>query len=147
MIWDVNVWTTLFTVVPCHYFSLISVRLESVPLNFFVILFLIALLYFVPLQYTFLEKIVCQQANIFTDFMRIQLSVEANFRKKICDLNARSIFESPICKFPIQAFLGFDFRNFTAVYSSNQFSSPLVLLSNYNLNGFCFHVFLYVSPH
>ena len=51
----------------------------------------------------------------------------------------------------IQAFLvfrGFDFHNFlfTAVYNSILFSSPLVLLSNLNLRGFCFRGF-FLSPH
>ena len=54
--------------------------------------------------------------------------------------------------FWVQAFLnfrGFDFRNFrfTAVYNSILFSSPLVLLSNLDLRGFCFPLFFYVSPH
>jgi hypothetical protein len=52
----------------------------------------------------------------------------------------------------IQAFLdfrGFDFRNFlfNAAYNSILFSSPLVLLSNLDLCGFCFRGFLFVSPH
>ena len=52
----------------------------------------------------------------------------------------------------VQAFLdfrGFDFRDFqfNAVYNSILFSSPLVLLSNLDLRGFCFPVFLCVSPH
>ena len=52
----------------------------------------------------------------------------------------------------VQAFLdfrGFNFLDlrFTAVYNSILFSSPLVLLSNLNLRGFCFCSFLYVSPH
>ena len=52
----------------------------------------------------------------------------------------------------IQAFLdfrGFDFRDFwfTAVYNSILFSSPLALLSNLNLRGFCFCSFIFVSPH
>ena len=52
----------------------------------------------------------------------------------------------------VQAFLdfrGFDFRNFrfTTVYNSILFSSPLVLLSNLDLHGFCFRGFYFVSPH
>ena len=51
----------------------------------------------------------------------------------------------------IQAFLdfrGFDFRDFqfNAAYISILFSSPLVLLSNIDLRGFCFRVFC-VCPH
>ena len=43
-------------------------------------------------------------------------------------------------------FRSFEFRNFwfTMVYNSILFSSPLVLLSNLNLPGFCFRVFLCV---
>ena len=52
----------------------------------------------------------------------------------------------------IQAFLdfrGFVFHNFqfTAVYNSILFSSPLVLLSNLDLHGFCFSGFISVSQH
>ena len=51
----------------------------------------------------------------------------------------------------IQEFLDFrcfDFCNFrfNAVYNSFLFSSPLVLLSNLDLRGFCFRIF-FVSPH
>ena len=51
--------------------------------------------------------------------------------------------------FQVQAFLyfhGFDFRDFrfTAVYNSILFSSPFVLLSNLDLHGFFFCVFLCV---
>ena len=48
----------------------------------------------------------------------------------------------------VQVFRGFDFRDFrfTAVYNSIIFSSPLLLLSNLDLRGFCFHVFFSVSP-
>ena len=51
----------------------------------------------------------------------------------------------------VQAFLdfrGFDFRDFqfNAVYNSILFSSPLVLLSNLDLRGFCFLGF-FVCPH
>ena len=35
----------------------------------------------------------------------------------------------------------------TAVYNSILFSSPLVLLSNLDLRGFCFLGFIFVSPH
>ena len=57
-----------------------------------------------------------------------------------------------VCRFLIQAFLdffGFDFCGFrfTAVYNSILFSSPLVLLSNLDLRGFCFRGFSFVSPH
>ena len=53
---------------------------------------------------------------------------------------------------PIQVFLNFrsfDFRGFqfTAVYNSILFSSPLVLLSNLHLRGFCFRGFFLESPH
>ena len=52
----------------------------------------------------------------------------------------------------LQAFLdfrGFDFRDFrfTVVYDSIPFFPPLVLLSNFDLHGFCFRVFFFVSPH
>ena len=43
-------------------------------------------------------------------------------------------------------FLGFDFRDFQ-LYNSIQFSSPLVILSNLDLRGFCFRGFLFVSPY
>ena len=48
----------------------------------------------------------------------------------------------------LQAFLdfrGFDFRNFgfTAVYNSIIFPSPLVLLGNLDLRGFCFRGFIF----
>ena len=51
--------------------------------------------------------------------------------------------------FQAQAFLdfrGFDFRNFlfNAVYNSILFFSPLVLLCNLDLCGFCFCIFLCV---
>ena len=51
----------------------------------------------------------------------------------------------------VQAFLdfrGFDFRKFwfTSVDDSNLFSSPLVLLSDLHLRGFCFSV-IFLSPH
>ena len=51
----------------------------------------------------------------------------------------------------IQAFLdfrGLDFCDFwfSAVYNSILFSSPLVLLSNLDLRGFCFHVFFMCAP-
>ena len=51
----------------------------------------------------------------------------------------------------LQAFLdfrGFDFRDFqfTAVYNTILFSTPLVLLSHLDLRGFCFCVF-FVSPN
>ena len=54
--------------------------------------------------------------------------------------------------FVIQAFLdfrSFDFRNFqfNAVYNSFLFSFRLVLISNIDLQGFCFSGFLFVSPH
>ena len=46
-------------------------------------------------------------------------------------------------------FLGFDFSDFpfNGVYNYILFSSPLVLLSNLDLCGFCFPRFCYVSPH
>ena len=46
-------------------------------------------------------------------------------------------------------FRGFDFCNFrfSAIYNSILFSSPLVLLSNLDLRGFCFLGFLFESPH
>ena len=52
----------------------------------------------------------------------------------------------------VQAFLdfrGFDFRNFrfNEVYNSILFSSPLVLLSNLYIRGFCFRGLFFVSPH
>ena len=52
----------------------------------------------------------------------------------------------------LQAFLDFhscDFHNFgfTMVYKCILFSSPLVLLSNLDLRGFCLCGFLFVSPH
>ena len=52
--------------------------------------------------------------------------------------------------FIIQAFLdfcSFNFCNFwfTPVYNSILFSSPLVLLSNLNLRGFCFSMFFFVQ--
>ena len=52
----------------------------------------------------------------------------------------------------VQAFLdfrGFEFRNFqfNVVYNSILFSSPLVLLSNHDLQGFCFRCLFFVSPH
>ena len=46
----------------------------------------------------------------------------------------------------IQAFLDFLNFQFYSVYNSILFSSPLVLLNNLNLQGFCFHGFC-VSPH
>ena len=51
----------------------------------------------------------------------------------------------------LQAFLNFrsfDFRNFrfNAVYNAILFSSPLVLVSNLDLRGFCFRVF-FMYPH
>jgi hypothetical protein len=51
----------------------------------------------------------------------------------------------------VQAFLdfrGFDFRNFgfNVIYNSILFSSPLVLLSNLDLRGFCFPGF-FMCPH
>ena len=54
--------------------------------------------------------------------------------------------------FKVQAFLdfgGFDFGDFrfNAVYNSILFSSPLVLLSNLDLLGFCFRGFIFVLPH
>ena len=54
--------------------------------------------------------------------------------------------------FILQAFLdfcGFDFRDFrfNAVCNSIIFSSPLVLLCNLDLRGFCFLHFFYVSLH
>ena len=52
---------------------------------------------------------------------------------------------------PVQAFLDFlvfDFRGFqfTAIYNSILFSSPLALLSNLDLRGFCFRGFSFGSP-
>ena len=57
-----------------------------------------------------------------------------------------------ITKCAIQAFLdfrGFDFNDFrfNAVYNSILFSSPLVLLSNLDLCGFCIPGLFYVSLH
>ena len=51
----------------------------------------------------------------------------------------------------LQAFLdfcGFDFRDFqfNKINNSILFSSPLVLLSNLDLRGFCFRGFYFVSP-
>ena len=66
------------------------------------------------------------------------------------DSRKRYIFFS--VQFHIQAFLnfrGFDFHDFrfTTVYNSILFSSPLVLLSNLDLHGFCFCAITFVSPH
>ena len=55
-------------------------------------------------------------------------------------------------KINVQAFFDFcsfhfrDFR-FNAIYDSILFSSPLVLLSNLNLHGFCFPRFFFMCPH
>ena len=61
---------------------------------------------------------------------------------------------SPLLKdlYQVQAFLDFrdfDFRDFrfTSVYNSILFSSPLVLLSNLDLRGFCFHSFSFGYPY
>ena len=66
--------------------------------------------------------------------------------------NSRPSFSQNLHVGPIQAFLdfrGFDFRDFrfTAVYNSILFSSPLVLLSNLDLRGFCFGGFFLESRH
>ena len=74
---------------------------------------------------------------------------------RIC-MNIRQSFvdsiQNEISKNTVQAFLdfrGFDVHDFqfNAVYNSILFSSPLVLLSNLDLHGFCFRGFSFVSPH
>ena len=58
-------------------------------------------------------------------------------RYNLDTMNSCMFCSENICS-TVQAFL--DFRNFwlTAVYNSIQFSSPLVLLSNLDLRGFCY---------
>ena len=62
--------------------------------------------------------------------------------------NQVGIMEATILTTGILDFRSFDFRDywFNAVYNSILFSSPLVLLSNLDLRGFCFCAFLIVSP-
>ena len=70
----------------------------------------------------------------------------------IWNISSWAISTHFVLEFPSQAFLnfqGFNFGNFpfNLVYNSILFSSPLVLLSNLDLRGFCLRGLYFVSPH
>jgi hypothetical protein len=100
-----------------------------------------------------------QPESFLEDFLRVRRVATPRRRR-------RRLTDGPNCKktrqkwdlknswnwMILQAFLdfrGFDFRDFrfTAVYNSILFSSPLVLLRNLTLLGFCFCGFMFVSPN
>ena len=69
----------------------------------------------------------------------------------VCHQKKEFIFASGMLQFNVHTFLdfccfNFRFFQFNEVYDSHLFSSPLVLLSNHDLHGFCFPRF-FMCPH
>ena len=127
------------------------------------------LLFFLKLCPIFIVPTLCKfskyvQRNAFATFIFSRGSViskeffSTQWYKVLCwskfmfSKKATKIDKTFTVNLTVQAFLdfsGFNFRNFwfTAVYNYILFSSPLVLLSNLDLCGYCFRSFFLESPH